>query len=145
MRSSGCVVAVLAGALIAAAPATAAYAPQISFSVSPTTANTAAAITSTITQADGETPSKTVTVSLPAGFTPNLDNKLAACPAAPTGCPPASQMGDASATVSAFGMSFPFSGPVYFGGPASTPGSFKLVLAISNPSLGPQTLVGISS
>src|SRR3954470_2141033 len=140
MRSSGCVVAVLAGALIAAAPATAAYAPQISFSVSPATANTAAAITSTITQADGETASKTVTVSLPSGFTPNLGNKLAACGTfdeALGTCPADSQMGQASATV----LGIPFSGPVYFGGPASSPGSFRLIVMISNPALGPQKII----
>jgi hypothetical protein len=147
MRRIGWAVAVLT-ALVGAAPASAAYAPQFSFSVAPTTAGTAAAITSTITQADGETPSKTVTVTLPPGFTPNLDNKLGACnsfqEAAGT-CPPESQMGQASATVSAFGSPYDFSGPVYFGGPASTPGSFRLIVRISNPALGPQTLVGISS
>src|SRR3954447_22236947 len=127
-----------------AAPASASYAPQLSFSVSPATANSASAITSTITQADGETASKTVTVSLPPGFTPNLGNKLAACgmfdEAAGT-CPAGSQMGQASATV----LGLPFSGPVFFGGPAATPGSFRLIVTLTNPALGPQTLVGISS
>ena len=131
-------------ALVTAAPASAAYAPQFSFSASPATANSASAITSTITQADGETASKTVTVSLPAGFTPNLGNKLAACgmfdEAAGT-CPAGSQMGQASATV----LGLPFSGPVFFGGPAATPGSFRLIVTLTNPALGPQTLVGISS
>jgi hypothetical protein len=130
--------------LVAAAPASAAYAPQFSFSVSPATANTAAAITSTITQADGETASKTVTVSLPSGFTPNLGNKLAACGTfdeALGTCPADSQMGQASATV----LGIPFSGPVYFGGPASSPGSFRLIVTISNPALGPQKIIGISS
>src|SRR5256714_12579822 len=130
--------------LVGAAPASAAYAPQFSFSVSPATANTAAAITSTVTQADGETASKTVTVSLPPGFTPNLANKLAACgmfdEAAGT-CSADSQMGQASATV----LGIPLNGPVYFGGPASGPGSFRLIVILAHPAIGPQKIIGISS
>src|SRR4051794_15146478 len=130
--------------LVAAAPASAAYAPQFSFGVSPATANSASAITSTITQADGETASKTVTVSLPPGFTPNLGNKLAACgmfdEAAGT-CPAGSQMGQASATV----LGLPFSGPVFFGGPAPAPGRSGLFVPLTTPARGPQSPVGISS
>jgi len=68
--------AATSAALIAAAPASAAYAPQFSFKLDPATADTAATIVSTITQAPGESASKTVTVTLPAGFTPNPGSKL---------------------------------------------------------------------
>jgi methionine-rich copper-binding protein CopC len=130
-------------ALVGAAPASAAYAPQLSFSVNPATAKTPAAISSTVTQAAGETPSKTVTVTLPPGFTANTGNQLAPCPATP--CPAASQMGNASATVDVFGLTRMLSGPVYFGGPAGAPGSFRLIVALVDPALGPQTLTGVSS
>src|SRR4051794_17882957 len=130
-------------ALVGAAPASAAYAPQLSFSLNPSTARTPAAISSTVTEAAGETPSKTVTVTLPPGFTANTGNQLAACPATP--CPAESQMGQASATVDVFGLTRMLSGPVYFGGPAGAPGSFALIVALVDPALGPQTLNGVSS
>ena len=141
-------VAATATALVCAGPASAAYAPQFSISVSPATPSSAAAITSTITQADGETPSKTVTVVLPPGFTPSGYNTLGVCStfeeAAGT-CPAASQMGNASATIVAFGLVRMLSGPVYFGGPAATPGSFRLIAVLVDPALGPQTLDGTST
>jgi methionine-rich copper-binding protein CopC len=140
--------AIAALALSGAGPASAAYAPQLSFSLNPATAKTPAAITSTVTQAAGETPSKTVTVTLPPGFTANTGNQLSPCTAiqqATGPCPAASQMGQASTTVDVFGMPRMLSGPVYFGGPADTPGSFRLIVALVDPALGPQTLTGVSS
>src|SRR4051794_33225328 len=147
MRRLGWILAATA-ALAPAAPASAAYAPQLSFSLNPATAKTPAAITSTVTQAAGETPSKTVTVTLPPGFTANTGNQLAPCSAvqqAAGPCPAASQMGQASATVDVFGLTRMLSGPVYFGGPGDTPGSFRLIVALVDPALGPQTLTGVSS
>src|SRR5437763_550443 len=94
-------------------------------------AGRASAITSTITQADGETPSRTVTVTLPPGFSPNIDNTLGLCSAfqeASVTCPAESQMGNASATISAFGLVRMLSGPVYFGGPGSAPGPSPLIV-----------------
>ncbi len=138
--------AALSAALVAAAPAPAAYAPQFSFKIDPATADTAAAITSTVTQAVGETPSKTVTVTLPTGFTPNAGSKLGVCSAdleAALACPAESKMGSASATVSAFGLTPTLSGPVYFGGPSGR--SFRLIVVLADPAIGNQKLIGIST
>src|SRR5205807_4570463 len=53
-------------AVLAAAPAHAAYAPKLAVSLSPSTPGATPAITSTISQAAGETANKTVRVSFPA-------------------------------------------------------------------------------
>jgi hypothetical protein len=128
-------------ALALAAPASAAYAPQFSFSLNPSTANTPAAISSTVTQAVGETPTKTATITLPPGFTPNPANTLATCtPAqeATLSCPAETQMG--SLTASVFGLDL--SGPVFFGGVAGT--AFRLI-AVLDPAGLQQKLIGVST
>src|SRR4051812_16781931 len=145
-RFAAAALAASSAVLVAAAPAPAAYAPQFSFKIDPATANTAASITSTVTQAIGETASKTVTVTLPPGFTPNPGNKLGVCSAdleAALACPPESKMGSASATVSAFGLTPTLSGPVFFGGPSGR--SFRLIVVLADPAIGNQKLVGIST
>src|SRR4051794_6387774 len=145
-RIAAAALAVTSAALVAAAPAPAAYAPQLSFKLDPATADTAAAITSTVTQALGETASKTVTVTLPPGFTPNAGSKLGVCPAdleAALACPAESRMGSASATVSAFGLTPTLSGPVFFGGPVGR--AFRLIVVLADPSIGNQQLVGLAT
>lgn len=134
-------------ALVAPAAARAAYAPQFSFSITPATGATAAAIDSTITQAADETPSRTVTVSLPPGFTPNVGQKLGICgldQEAALACPAGSQMGQADASVVAFGSTYALSGPVYFGGPV-TARSFRLIVLLHSAVAGDQKLAGIAT
>src|SRR4051812_48789583 len=136
-----------ATALVAAPPAVAGYAPQLSFKLDPATPGAAAAIDSTITQPPGDTPSRTVTVSLPPGFTPNLGQHLGICTAdqeAALSCPAASQMGHAAATVSAFGATYSPSGPVYYGGPV-TARSFRLIVLLHDVITGDQKLIGIAT
>jgi hypothetical protein len=135
------IAALAAGATLAlAAPASAAYAPQFSFKLDPSTPNTPATITSTVTQAAGETPTKTATITIPPGFTPNPTNTLATCtPAqeAALSCPPESQMGSLAASV----LGLNLTGPVYFGGVAGT--AFRLI-GVLDPTGLQQKLVGIS-
>ena len=140
--SAGARIATLAAgaALALAAPASAAYAPQFSFALNPSTADTPAQISSTVTQAAGETPTKTATITLPAGFTPNPGNTLATCTPLQEStltCPAESQMG--SLTASVLGLNL--SGPVFFGGVAGT--AFRLV-AILDPAGLQQKLIGVS-
>jgi hypothetical protein len=140
--SAGARIATLAaGALLAlASPASAAYAPTFSFSLSPSTADTPAQITSTVTQAAGETPTKTATITLPSGFTPNPGNTLATCTPAQEAtltCPAESQMG--SLTASVLGLNL--TGPVFFGGVSGV--TFRLV-ALLDPTGLQQKLIGIS-
>ena len=59
--------------------ASAAYAPKLQISLDPATAGAPPAITSVVTQASGETASKTVTVSFPVGFGPQLGAKVNSC------------------------------------------------------------------
>ena len=140
--------AATAAALAGASPAAAAYAPQFSFKVDPATPGAAAAIDSTVTQPLGDTPSKTVTVSLPPGFSPNLGQRLGICSAdqeAALSCPATSQMGSAAATALAFGTSYSLSGPVYYGGPVAGSRSFRLIAMLQNAITGDQKLVGIAT
>jgi hypothetical protein len=127
--------------LAAAAPASAAYAPQFAFNIDPATPDTPATISSTVAQTLGETPTKTATITLPAGFTPNPANSLATCTAAQEAtvtCPGESQMGSVTATV--FGLNL--SGPVFFGGVAGT--AFRLI-AVLDPTGLQQKLIGVST
>src|SRR3954470_20463522 len=120
MPAGARIASLAAGAVLAlAAPASAAYAPQFSFSVSPSTADTPAQISSTVMQAAGETPTKTATITLPAGFTPTSGNPLATCRAAQEAtltCPAQSQMGSLTASV----LGLTLAGPVFFGGVSGT-------------------------
>src|SRR3954468_7758117 len=136
-----------AALLAAAAPAQAVYAPQLAFKLDPPTAATAAAIDSTITQAPGETASKTVRVSLPPGFSPNAGVQLAICgpdQEATLTCPETSRMGQAAATVSAFGLNLGPSGPVFYGGPV-TPRTFRLIVVLHDATAGDQKLIGLAT
>lgn len=100
-------------ALLGAAPAAqAAYAPKIAIKLDPATPSAAAAVTSTITQAAGETANKTIVVKFPAGFTASVSAKVTPCtPAqeAAAACPPESQVGSGTAVTSLGSLT----GPVY--------------------------------
>src|SRR3954451_12275708 len=140
--SAGARIALLAtgAALAVASPASAAYAPQFAFKLDPPTANTPSTISSTVTQAAGETPTKTATITLPPGFTPNPGNTLATCTAAQEAtlaCPAESQMGSLAASV----LGLNLTGPVYFGGVSGT--ALRLV-GVLDPTGLQQKLVGIS-
>jgi hypothetical protein len=99
--------------LLTAPAATAAYAPKLAIKLDPSTPGAPAAITSTITQASGETANKTVKVTFPAGFTANFKSKVTACKpeqeAADT-CPADSQVGTATAETTLGSLT----GPVFF-------------------------------
>src|SRR3954449_11970156 len=134
--SAGARIALLAtgAALAVASPASAAYAPQFAFKLDPPTANTPSTISSTVTQAAGETPTKTATITLPPGFTPNPGNTLSTCTAAQEAtlaCPAESQMGSLAASV----LGLNLTGPVFFGGVSGT--AFRLI-AVLDPAGLPQ-------
>ncbi|MFL5893938.1 MAG: hypothetical protein ACJ76Z_02345 [Thermoleophilaceae bacterium] len=99
-------------ALAAAPAAQAAYAPKLDVKVDPATPKAPAALTTTVTQASGETASKTVHVAFPSGFSPNRANITPCTPAQEQQdqCPPESQIGDASANTQLGSLG----GPVYF-------------------------------
>jgi len=108
----------------AATSALAAYAPKLQIKLDPATPGAPAAITSTITQASGETANKTVVVKFPAGFGINSKTKVNPCTPAQEqsdSCPDASQVGNATAVTSLGSLT----GPVYFELDQST---FKLVV-----------------
>src|SRR3954465_9559378 len=112
-----------AGATLApAAPAPAAFGPQLQIKLDPATAGAPPAITSVVTQAAGETPSKTVTVSFPVGFGPQLGAKVASCQQADEdrrACPPDTQLGTAHADASVLGLPAAFDGTVHLAGVAA--------------------------
>lgn len=129
-------------ALLAPATAHAAYAPKLSVQIDPTTPRAAPAVTSTITQASGETASKTVQVAFPKGFSPPTTAvQLQACSSdqeANRACPAESKMGDAEADASPGGH---FTGTVDYGGFVN--GKTKLIVFLSNGiSLFDQTIEG---
>jgi hypothetical protein len=119
-RSSHLVAATAAAALLVPAAAHAAYAPKRDGKIDPATPSTPPAITSTVTQAGGETPSKTVRVSFPAGFTaPNPPVMVDICTAEQEqarSCPEGSQIGKASATASVVALPVQLTGTVHYGG-----------------------------
>jgi hypothetical protein len=133
-----------AAALVSAAPASAAFAPQLSINFSPATPGAKAAITATQTQQPGETPARTVVVSFPVGFAPNPGAKATICtpdPDGPLRCPPTSQIGTASATADAFGYQPSYQGWVYFGGPiAGKIGAFQLNILLISEQFGEQNI-----
>src|SRR5690242_18527613 len=96
------ILATAGAALALTATAQAAYAPKLSLTLDPTTPNAVPKITSVITQASGETASKTVVVTFPKGFSPNFGGTAKACSSAQESadtpsCPPDSQLGTAEA------------------------------------------------
>src|SRR3954454_11736216 len=91
---------------VLAGPAGATYAPKLAIKIDPATPGQPISIVSTITQADGETPNKTVKVSFPAGYTANQP-KVAICTQQQQdarACPDNSKIGDAKATASVLGL-----------------------------------------
>ena len=152
-RAATCLVGLLAcsAVLLPAASASAAYAPNLAIKFSPSTPGKPVAITSILTQAAGETPSKTVKVSFPPGFLVNAGTKAKICtpspdPDDPLRCPADTQIGTASATAQAFGLTIPLDGFVYFGGPVQGKvGSLALLILLRNPTFGEQRINGIAS
>ena len=136
-----------AGAALAmTATAQAAYAPKVSLTLDPTTPNSVPKITSVITQASGETASKTVIVTFPRGFAPNFGGTAKVCSSAQESadtpsCPADSQLGQASATAEVLGLPQQLEGNVYFGGPI-TASKFRLYVILHNDLLGYQRIVG---
>ena len=132
-------------ALVLAVPATAsaAYAPKLDVKIDPTTPSTPPAITSTITQANGETASKTVKVSFPAGFTaPSTPVTVGICTAAQEqqrACPAESQIGKASATASVIALPVQLTGTVHYGGVVDN--KIKLIVFLNNDMLGQHVTV----
>jgi hypothetical protein len=86
--------------LVAAAPASAAFAPDLTLGVDPPTASSELALSATLAQPASDTPVKRFTLSLPAGFKSTGAPGAQACaPAAlqAGGCPAASRIGTVSA------------------------------------------------
>jgi hypothetical protein len=133
-----------AGAALAlTGTASAAYAPQVQIKLDPPTAGKAPAITSVVTQQAGETASKTVRVSFPVGFGPQLGAKVATCqPAdeANQACPPDTQLGTAKASATVLGLPAEFTGTVHLAGVQGA--RFRLVIFLHNSMFGDQKIVG---
>jgi methionine-rich copper-binding protein CopC len=140
------ILATAGAALALTATAQAAYAPKLSLTLDPTTPNAVPKITSVITQASGETASKTVVVTFPKGFQPNFGGTAKVCSsdqesADTPSCPPDSQLGTAEATAEVLGLPQQLTGNVYFGGPI-TASKFRLFVILHNDVLGYQRIVG---
>src|SRR4051812_42343347 len=120
--------------LTLAATASAAYAPKLDVKIDPTTPKSPPAVTSTITQASGETASKTVKVSFPGGFAlPPEPVSVGGCTAdqeAQRACPEDSKIGAAHATASVLGLPVQLDGGVYYGVP--TDERIKLIVFLDN-------------
>src|SRR4051794_35094038 len=123
-----------AGALLAlSSTASAAYGPTLQIKLDPPTAGKPPAITSVVSQQAGETPSKTVKVSFPIGFGPQLGAKVGSCsPAdeANQACPPDTQLGTAKANATVLGLPAEFSGTVHLAGVQGA--RFRLVIFLHN-------------
>ena len=133
--------------LLLASPASAAYAPKLQVQITPTTFAKAPAVTSTITQASGETASRTVKVTFPKGFEANFGAKPSICSPAQEqelNCPPESQIGTGEAVASVLGLPQELKGTVHYGGPAGT-GKFKLIVILRNSLIGDQKIIGTAT
>ena len=122
------VLAATVGALVAA-PARAAYAPQLAATIDPSAHRTPSAVTATISQAAGDDPTRGIVIQVPSGF--GLTLAGTACDpgqAAAVACPAASNVGLAQAATSQ-GV---YSGGIFYGGPA------KVIVLLSNGGLFPQ-------
>ena len=115
--------------LVVPAVAPAAYAPKLAAKIDPSTTGAAPALTTTVSQKSGETPSKTVVVHFPSAFGTQLGVSLTPCTSAQEqakSCPAASKMGTAFAQTP-LGA---FKGGVYYGG---TPGNkIRMIVFLSN-------------
>src|SRR3954453_13393457 len=132
--------------LALSAPASAAFAPKLQITLDPATASKPPAITSVVTQQGGETPSKTVKVSFPVGFGPQLGAKVDTCrPADEDGgsCPPATQLGTAHADATVLGLPAAFDGTVHLAGVQGA--KFRLVIFLHNPTFGDQKILGTAA
>ena len=142
---------VCALALVPAASASADFAPHLQIKFDPATGGKPVAITSILTQAQGQTPSKTVTVSFPARFHRECrdngeDLHARPRPRAAAALPADTQIGTAKAIASAFGLAPEFDGFVYFGGPVQGQvGALKLLILLQNPAFPDQRIDGIAS
>jgi hypothetical protein len=129
----------LLAALAVPGSAGAAYAPHLSASVDPTTPGRPAALTTIVTQAANENPSRTVKVQLPQGFGANLFSTVKPC-GAQRPCPATSLLGTATAATAVVTLS----GTVNLAGVAN--GGFQLLVFLSGKALGllpiNQTLTG---
>lgn len=99
-------------AAVAAAPASAAYAPRLEAKLDPATPATAPALTLTLRQAAGEDAHRTEVIRYPPAFRFNPAFAVQGCPAdreAASDCPDTSRIGEVSVE-SELG---PFSGPLY--------------------------------
>ncbi|HEX8104671.1 MAG TPA: hypothetical protein VF533_18785 [Solirubrobacteraceae bacterium] len=132
--------AALAAAALLPAGAHAAFAPKLAIAIDPPAPDRPTALTSTITQASGETPIKRVVLTLPPGFGPVLGSRFESCSdqqkSART-CPEGSRLGTANAQTQ-LGA---FAGNVYYGQP--TPDGPRLFVFLSNGvSFFDQTIEG---
>lgn len=140
-------IAAVAALCAFAGPAAAAYAPKLDVKIDPGSPGQPVAITSTITQAGGETPNKTVKVSFPAGFTTNTSTSGICTKAQEDAraCPDNTKIGDAKATASILGLPVELSGPVHYGGPQPD-NTIKLIVFLNNDTLNQhQTIEGFVS
>lgn len=138
--------ALLALALPSAAGA--AYAPKLSIKIDPATPSAAPALTSTVTQAAGETPNKTVKVSFPVGFTGAFGGvDVGVCSAQQEqarSCPADTQIGAAHATASVLAIPVQLDGTVHYGGVVDS--RIKLIVFLDNGMLNQhQTVEGFIS
>src|SRR3954451_11684583 len=143
MRHFSLPIATAGVTLALAGTASAAYAPQLQIKLDPPTATTPPAITSIVTQAAGETASKTVRVSVPVGFGPQLGAKVVSCQTADEAnqaCPPETQLGTAKADATVLGLPAHFDGTVHLAGVQGA--RFRLVIFLHNATFGDQKIVG---
>jgi hypothetical protein len=122
--------------------ASAAFAPKLSATITPTTPGVRAGITTVVTQALGETPQKKVVVTFPPELGLNPDSTALACSdaqEAARACPTISRLGTAKADVLAFHLV----GGVFLG--ESSPKGIKLILLLDGgpPTMEHQTIEGL--
>jgi hypothetical protein len=125
--------AVLALLLLAPATALGAFAPKLEVKIEPATADSLTAITSTITQATGETASRTVKVAFPLGFQSHVGGSVVGCEPADANagtCKPDSKVGDAKALATGVGE---LAGPVHL---ITDPGKIHLAMFLKGGPLG---------
>lgn len=130
----------LLGAAFLPATAGAAFAPKLAIALDPATPDQPTALTSTITQASGETPIRRVVLQLPQRFGPAFGSQLQPCTdeqKSARACPEPSKMGDARAETQ-FGT---FTGTVNYGTP-SAEGPRLFVFLSNGVSFLDQTLEG---
>ena len=134
-------VAVFLAAALTPQSAQAAFAPKLAIRVDPATPDTPTALTSTITQAGGETPIRRVRLALPSQFGPAFGSTLKSCSdaeRAARACPEESRMGTARAQT----MLGTFEGTVHYG-PVGDQGPRIFVFLSNGVALLDQSLEGV--